>query len=220
MSRMDTVKQWIIGRNDQQRYMKNVVMTPKNIPAFTIPPRSDLSFRRKSESSDCNDGRSGSVSSGSSVNSTPCPHHPHNSSAHFVRSAPTSPNRLEKNYNFSLCQGGGNINDLSIAALSLSHGQSETKYGVSTIREKPNSRRRESLFHEGEIGSRSLRRHRSDTSPQFDLAKSLHSKKSEQECTLLRRFSHKRRNVPSLVAPLGVILSGEFAIKSIVYLKY
>ena len=210
---MDSVKQWITGRPEPHVGFKTVVVTPKNIPAFTIPPRNETSLRRKSESSDCVEGRSSSMSSGSSACSV---HHPGQSS--FVRSAPTSPNVNDRSYTFAPIVSPVSTTDPQAIGTNFTHLQTETKFGFATVRERPNSRRKESLFHDGEVSAFARSASRRNKSPvdghpplysTQSFTSDTRSRRTDTEVAFVRRYSHKRRNVPSLVAPLGVILSGK-----------
>ena len=204
---MESVKQWIIGKTEHPMSIQNVVLTPNNIPAFTIPPLTDTSFSWKSESSNCLDGHSGNFPMCSCHNSMTC--NTTNGCSQFIRSAPSSPNNK---YSCStLSSDTKEEPSMSIAALSLSHIPHETKFGVTVVRERPTSRRKESLFHDPEApvfsSKRSFRRNHQDAySPELTLPKCVHS--PNNAFSFIRQSSHKRRNVPSLVAPLGVILTG------------
>ena len=260
---MATVKDWLLtkGRDaggllpsmkDSLRSgltFAQVVVTPDNIPEFTIPRPTDggLSPRLSIESQEVamltrsrnslthSDARSDGKSDTSSPYLSPCgsreaspcllqPRAPYVS-----RSAPSSPlkgaERAQGAWEPDDCQAT-NVDPFSLTAMSLPHLKAVTNFGFETLSEPPHTRRKESLFHDGDLGggqplTSRLQRRRvnsadgsrspnslsdEDIRPQRKLSWRGPTTAMETDCRLGRKQSSKRRNVPSLVAPLGVVL--------------
>ena len=85
--------------------------------------------------------------------------------------------------------------------MSLPHLKTMTNFGFETLRESPNTRRKESLFHD----IRAEAPHRVNQSRKCRSCDGSPLPYPD-DVTVERRPSYKRRNVPSVVAPLGVLL--------------
>ncbi len=205
-----------------QRYSQ--VVTPTNIPEFTIPGTGETSPKfDEIESFHSVDSLSCSGNTSPSRLS-PQPKDPYllkpgSPMTQTQRSTPVSPvrscsGRLEKNYPLSssettLGELGRTTNEdpLSLTALSLPHLKTLTVFGFETLRESPNTRRKESLFHcdsdSSLAGSNNpYRVHHKAKSGE----KSPPAMLNENEKNMVRKPSYKRRDVASVVAPLGVVL--------------
>ena len=124
-----------------------------------------------------------------------------------------------------------NVDPMSTAAMTLEHFKAQTTYGFETLREMPHTRRKESLYFiqdgmdaKGNNKSALSRSYSVKTrtrtpSPKHHEHPSPHSGSasggnSPTDCMepphlfvpIQRRKSSKRRNVHSMVAPLGVVL--------------
>ena len=189
--------------------LSKVVMTPDNIPAFTIPAT-------RQSNDHLEDLQDLSLSSSSSsltselltpqqtvVASVLNPQHPC-----YAKSAPVSPSPTWNCHN-AVSNDSASYNDIdkfkdtnvdpqSIRAMRLPHFKTKTSFGFDTLAERPHTRRKESLFF--------------DDIPLSRLNKQ--SSKSLQNCVPLPPPLHsiesgvkQRRDVPSMVAPLGVLTS-------------
>ena len=226
------VKDWLLNKckdatlllqaehNNKQviscRRYGSVVLTPSNIPQFQIPRNLDVKTRDDSDTHSQSSDSSLPCSGHTSPRLSPASREPtpnllsKPTSPHSSRSAPVSPVRSNTNARlerFNTLAGekvdmATNADPYSLAAMSLPHLKTFTNFGFETLRESPNTRRKESLFHNvyAENAHRVTpnRKSRScDGSPiPFN----------PDDATTERRPSYKRRNVPSVVAPLGVLL--------------
>lgn len=191
----------------------NVVLTPSNIPQFQIPASLDVRSRDDSDTYSQSSDSSLPCSGHTSPRLSPASREPTPNlltkppSPHGWKSAPVSPvrvsnaSRLER---FNTLAGekvdiATNADPYSVAAMSLPHLKTMTNFGFETLRESPNTRRKESLFHDAPSVSRSSinRKCQSYDGSAFEFS---------DEVKMDRRHSYKRRNVPSVVAPLGVLL--------------
>ena len=107
-----------------------------------------------------------------------------------------------------------NVDPMSAAAMGLDHFKSRTNYGFEYMKEKPHTRRKESLFQSGgeihlSTSSSSATRSNSLKAPSVNDRRGSDSPLQDgSESPIfvhLRRKSSKRRNVPSVIAPLGVV---------------
>lgn len=257
---MSTVKDWLLTKSKDATNilpaMKDtlrssltfaqVVVTPDNIPEFTIPgDGGGMSPRLSIESQEIEFinrvGGSLSASETSSPKLSPCPSRETSPCLlapriNFMsRSAPVSPQKSNEkqgtnwDHECNNTQAAINADPYSLTAMSLPHLKAVTTYGFETLSECPNTRRKESLFHDGDLspGQEPLnvrmqrRRVNSADSPRSPISEdgeirvpqrklsgrgSAPAVVSDVECRLTRKQSSKRRNVPSLVAPLGVVL--------------
>ena len=134
-------------------------------------------------------------------------------------SAPVSPCRTPRDgdcFDHLSSKDTTNVDPMSAAAMGLDHFKSKTTYGFEHLKEKPHTRRKESLFHSGggeilintpsgsgvnrsmSLKAPSVEERGSDVTPHdrgFDSPQFSH----------VRRKSSKRRNVTSVIAPLGVV---------------
>ena len=132
-------------------------------------------------------------------------------------SAPVSPCRTPRDgdyFDHFSIKDATNVDPMSAAAMGLDHFKSRTNYGFEYMKEKPHTRRKESLFHSGgeihlstslssatrsnSLKAPSVNDRRGSDSPLQDGSES-------PVFVPLRRKSSKRRNVPSVIAPLGVV---------------
>ncbi|XP_046584864.1 C2 calcium-dependent domain-containing protein 4C-like [Haliotis rubra] len=151
------------------------IVTPQTIPEFVIPGSNDSS-RHPSIGTISNDDE---LFSHSSENSLPCSAQtspgvsprgsfsglgvPTSKSPVHIRSAPVSPRHESKRIaeafgarslsNIVYVDVNTNADPQSKAAMSLSHFKTNTSYGFTTLKEVPHTRRKESLFHTGDLSS-------------------------------------------------------------------
>ena len=263
---MEHVKSWVLSKcrevprlpldRDTTGHIHRVVVTPKNIPEFTIP-RGSVSPEPGTLSPDGGGGaQDPEVGSQSSGGSQPCslPASSHSSPRHsptlrqasspvFLqppgrtvrsKSAPVSPIlMLESPECFSDApydhQHSGvhscdslqlvgdddtNADPMSLAAMSLPHFKVKTVFGFDTLTQNPHTRRRESLFHTiGADSSPTMNRtspnrrsHKErNEGPVSPKAAPVISVDPDISDSLFRKPSCKRRNVPSLITPLGLV---------------
>ncbi len=142
------------------------------------------------------------------------------------KTCPTSPCRSP---NMNGLDKHTNVDPMSVAAMTLDHFKAQTTYGFETLREMPHTRRKESLYfiqdgidakgHDDSNLSRSksVKTRIRTPSPKHHKHPSPHSASggnSPTDCMepphlfvpIQKRKSSKRRNVHSMVAPLGVVL--------------
>ena len=115
-----------------------------------------------------------------------------------------------------------NADPRSLAAMSLPHLKTKTKFGFETLSECPKTERRESLFHNQNYSLKN-----SNQAWKLSVLNGLSSKRcgnkqaetsstddSKASLEHLRRTRSKRRNVHSQVAPLGVAISPQDSLES------
>jgi hypothetical protein len=222
---MAQVKEWILtkcreapivlhhegGMSVSPRF-HNVIVTPDNIPAFTIPltQRSDPGLPAcQSDSENDLSFSSASLSSGgvcADISPQTCtlqaPIH-----SGYAKSAPVSPSptwagsRVRQDsasYNDIDKFRETNVDPHSMRAMGLAHFKTKTSFGFDTLAEAPHTRRKESLFF--------------DETPPAKLNKL--ASRSLQNCRLQPCTGNEtpnqsprqvRRQIPCLVAPLGVL---------------
>ena len=241
---MDNVKHWIVSKckeaGEQVSSIKSFrpdipckvftnVVTPNSIPQFTIPGTSDSSSScddLEDPSYSCSAASSPRTSAGDIRNPSPLLVIP--SPAHFSRSAPVSPSRppqirLQQQDSHSLsCLEDTNADPLSIAAVSLPHFRTTTRFGFQTVSENPHVRRKESLFHDGSNSNTPLlpRRGRvkhtssdglSTRSTSVSPGPRQRDTAIPDDLSLEDTFTRGRRSTrgkppPTVVAPLGVYM--------------
>ena len=267
-STMDQVKTWVLKKckdaprllqleKDAGAHTHRVVVTPKNIPEFTIPKTLGDGKSVESGGNLSSDGELAELASQSSGGSLSCsavslPMSNHSSPKHspsprgaispiFLqppgrthrsKSAPVSPCHVESpsEQDLNSCSGvhscdflyflskndATNADPMSLAAMSLPHFKVKTNFGFDTLSQAPHTRRRESLFHLPASGTdtpslnrnSSQRRHKNydGTSSPLTPLISIDLDDDDDE-PLMRNQSCKRRNVPSVVTPLGMASS-------------
>ena len=218
-------------RKEALARFQNMVVTPRNIPEFTIPPPRIETDSISGDSDLCSTHSSCSLPC--SANTSPG-HSPRNSlqapSPQLVKSAPVSPTwssvRLpiqsgeSASYNDIDKFQDTNIDPQSLRAMGLQHFKTKTSFGFDTLAEAPHTRRKESLFHDNNASllnascafhrmvSRSLQCCKTSTSsnsnsnllPVISISlDNVHNNNNNIKPT------SKRRNIPSLVMPLGVL---------------
>ena len=232
------MKDWIFGKcrdasnhgmhpKSQSTTYVTKIVTPRNIPEFTIPGMEPIDpelLRRLSDTPDayhnsqsseslCSSPRLSPIMRGGSSTSLAIPHVKHS------KSAPASPVRS------STCQHIGdkdcksldqihrigdktNADPNAAPAMSLAHLKSRTSFGFATLSESPHTMRRESLFHPIENNSAPTRVYASG----WRKAKSKENindvNRHKNEALALRRTAsltsgHNscRANIPFLVEP-------------------
>ncbi|XP_074650470.1 uncharacterized protein LOC141905498 [Tubulanus polymorphus] len=173
---MDSVKEWVINKcklvinDDELSPGYTNVVTPNNIPAFTIPRTCSLEQQHRSskelktdlgENCSINSSTSGSLSSCSPCRSPTSYTPPNNdflllpSSLKHPRSAPVSPSHSptlkfgdEQSVSTDdVSFDNTNADPQSLAAMGLAHFKTKTPFGFDTLKQAPHTRRKESLFH-------------------------------------------------------------------------
>ena len=222
MNNMESMKDWLVTKSNQILGGKETgssfirVVTPNNIPEFTIPGYGAAAAKAPGSTDSSLDG--GEVAGGSA--SLPCSattsprlsprvHSPSLSlpSQTTSKSAPVSPCKSPlPRLDSSAAQSSSalhvhgaqtNADPQAMAAISLPHFRKKTSYGFVTVSQSPHTRRKESLFHDADISPTNSPLIRKFSGKSF-------SDFTGDKVNLTRRAS-RRRNVQSVVAPLGVI---------------
>ncbi len=177
-------------------------------------------------------GQSSHAQSCRTCPTSPSSSHPTSPSAFSksCRTCPTSPCKSAAHLDTNIVKHT-NVDPMSIAAMTLDHFKAQTTYGFETLKEMPHTRRKESLYFiqdgldsaghnkSGLSRSYSVKARTRTPSPKHHEHPSPHSGSasggnSPTDCMepphlfvpIQRRKSSKRRNVHSMVAPLGVVL--------------
>lgn len=231
---------------ENRKQLANLVITPSNIPSFTIPnlygePVPEANNTQCEDILFSENGSLNSLETASQQSSSPgTPKLIMNGRPPSWRlyqsdpSIPVNPNRSpiqtsKRSHAISydmideIPEGTTNADPRSRAAMSLPHLKTTTAFGFETLTECPKTKRKESLFHTGlfGIGKNGKRGKISHVNKLGQINKGCASEETRSPLSNRpsgsehqRRSRSKRRNVTSMVKPLGVTLSPQDSIAS------